>query len=87
MNTHTQLYTRSMRLRKGFFKEKGFHGRSKRTDRGRNTERNRELVPDNWSLVREVQDRFSTNTKLFNKQLQKHDKQNSTQQHITYIRI
>ena len=33
-------------------KEKGFQGRFKRTDRGRITDTNRELVPDSWSLVR-----------------------------------
>ena len=31
---------------------RGFQGRFKRTDRGRMADRNRELVPDNWSLVR-----------------------------------
>jgi len=36
-----------------FFKGKGSQGRFKRTDRGRMTDRSRELVPDNWSLVRE----------------------------------
>ena len=39
--------------RKGFWKEKGFHGRFKRTYRGHMTDRNRELVPHSWSLVRE----------------------------------
>jgi len=34
-------------------KEKGFQGRFKRADRSRMVDRNRELVPDNWSLVRE----------------------------------
>ena len=33
--------------------EKGFQERFKRADRDRMTDRNRELVPDNWSLVRE----------------------------------
>ena len=36
-----------------FFKEKGLQGRFKGTDTGRMTDRNRELVPNNWSLVRE----------------------------------
>ena len=31
---------------------KDFQGRFKRADRGRMTDRDRELVPDNWSLVR-----------------------------------
>ena len=35
------------------FKEKGFHGSFKRTDKGRITDKYRELVLDNWSLVRE----------------------------------
>ena len=41
------------REKKGFRKETGFRGRLERTDRGRMTDRNRELVPDSWSLVRE----------------------------------
>ena len=40
--------------RKGFKEEKGFQGRFERTDRGRMADRTRELVPDNWSLVREI---------------------------------
>ena len=39
--------------KKVFLKEKGLQGRLKGTDRGRMTGRNRELVPDIWSLVRE----------------------------------
>ena len=42
-----------MGLTKRFLKEKGVQGRCKRTDGGRMTDRNRELVPDNWSLGRE----------------------------------
>ena len=42
-----------MGLKKVFWKEKGFHGRFKTTDRGRMTDRNRELGPDNRSLVRD----------------------------------
>ena len=34
-------------------KEKGFQGSFKRTDKGRTTDRYRELVPGNWILVRE----------------------------------
>ena len=43
-----------MRLKKRFLtEEKGFQGRFKRADRGRMADRNRELVLDNWSQVRE----------------------------------
>ena len=48
-HTH-QSHIRAMRPKK---KEKGFQGRFKRADRSRMVDRNRELVPDNWSLVRE----------------------------------
>ena len=34
-------------------KRERFQGRFKRADRSRMVDRNRELVPDNWSLVRE----------------------------------
>ena len=37
----------------GLQKENGFQGRFERTDRGSVVDRNRELVPGNWSLVRE----------------------------------
>ena len=51
-HTHRVIYIRAMQLwRKGFWKEKGFQGRLKRTDRGRMTNRNWELVPDSWSPV------------------------------------
>ena len=36
-----------------FSLEKGFQGRFKRDDRGRMADRNRELVPDSWSRVKE----------------------------------
>ena len=36
-----------------FEKRKVFKEDFKRTDRGRMTDRNRELVPDSWSLIRE----------------------------------
>ena len=56
-HTHThQSHTRAiraLRLKKSVFLKKGFQGRFKRVDRGRMADRNRELVPDNWSLVRE----------------------------------
>ena len=57
MHTHThtnthQSHIRAMRLKKRFLK-RGFQGRFKRADRGRMADRNRELVPDKWSLVRE----------------------------------
>ena len=45
---------RAMRLKKRFLKRERFQGRFKRVDRGRMADRNRELVPDNWSLVREI---------------------------------
>ena len=56
--THTHIHTSShisgqWDWRKGFWKEKGFQGRFNRADRGRLADRNRELVPDNWSLVTE----------------------------------
>ena len=44
---------RAMRLKKRFLK-RGFQRRFKRADRGRMADRNRKLVPDNWSLVREI---------------------------------
>ena len=52
-HTHTHWYIRAMGLKKAFWKEKGFHERFKTTDRGRMTDRNRELGPDNRSLVRD----------------------------------
>ena len=52
-HTHTSCISGLWDWRKGFWKEKGFQGRFKRADRGRMADRNRELVPDNWSLVRE----------------------------------
>ena len=56
--THTHTHQshiraiRTMRLKTRFSK-RGFQGRFKRADRGRMADKNRELVPDNWSLVRE----------------------------------
>ena len=35
------------------FERGSFQGRVKTTDKGRTADRNRELVPDNWSLARE----------------------------------
>ena len=58
--THTHTCIRTQDWRKGFWKEKGFPGRFKRTDRGRMTDRNWELVPDRWSLGR----RSWTSTKV-----------------------
>ena len=52
-HTHTELYIRAMRLKKRFLKQERFHGRFKRTDRGRMTDRNRELAQDGFGLVRE----------------------------------
>ena len=54
MHAHThQSHIRAIRLKKSFWKEKGFQGRFKKDDRGRKSDRNWELVPDNWSLVKE----------------------------------
>ena len=58
MNTHTYTHrgvyqgngTEEMG---GVLEREGFWGRFTRTDRGRMSDRNSELVPDNWSLVRE----------------------------------
>ena len=50
-HTCTQSYIRAMGLKKRLLK-RGFQGRFKRNDRGGMMNRNRELVPDNWSLVR-----------------------------------
>ena len=58
IHTHTQTLTRTSTSgqgdwRKGFRKEKGFHGRFEGTDRGCVTDRSGELVPCYWSLVKE----------------------------------
>jgi len=56
-NTHTHTHTHTPVVYQGNqgneTEEKVFQGRFKRADRGRITDRNRGLVPDNWSLVRE----------------------------------
>ena len=58
-STHTHTHTHSVIYQgngievKVLGKEKVFQGRFKRTDRGRITDRNRELVPDNLTLERE----------------------------------
>ena len=51
-HTHTPVAYQAIKLKKKVFK-RGFQGRFKRADRERMADRNRELVPDNWSLVRE----------------------------------
>ena len=58
--THKHTHTHQSQIRairtmslKTRFSKRGFQGRFKRADRGRMADRNRELVPDNWSLVRE----------------------------------
>ena len=51
-HTHRVIYQGNGTEEK-VFKKKGFQGRFKRTDRGGMMDRNRELIPDNWSLVRE----------------------------------
>ena len=54
MHVHMRkLHIRAMELKKGFQKEQGFQGRFKSTDGGRMTDRNVELVPNNWSQVGE----------------------------------
>ena len=56
-HTHTHKHTHIVIYQGNGTEEKvlkiGFQGRFKRTDRGRMMVRNRQLVPDNWSLVRE----------------------------------
>ena len=55
-HTHTNTHTHTPVTHQGNEteeKEKGFQGRFKRADRSRMADKNRELVPDNWSLVRE----------------------------------
>ena len=52
--THTHTHTHTSQdngTEEKLFEKKGFQGRFKRTDRGRMTDRNRELVPDSWSLA------------------------------------
>ena len=51
MHTHRVVYQGSGTEDKVL--KRGFQGRFKRTDRGRMMVRSRQLVPDNWSLVRE----------------------------------
>ena len=51
-HTHIVVY-QDNRTKGKVFEEKGFQGRFKRNDRGRMADRNRKLVPDNCSLVRE----------------------------------
>ena len=50
---HALIYHRIGTEEKVFEKRKVFKEDFKRTHRGRMTDRNRELVPDKWSLVRE----------------------------------
>ena len=52
-NAHCTRISEPWDLEKFFWKEKGFQGRFERTDKGRRMDRNREFIPDNWSLVRE----------------------------------
>ena len=55
-NTHTHTpvaYQGNNTEEKVFKKRKGFQWEFKRADRGRMVDRNKELVPYNWSLVRE----------------------------------
>ena len=40
-----------MELKKRVLKRKGFQGRFKRSDRGSMMDRNKELVPNSWTLV------------------------------------
>ena len=51
-HTHT-LISGKWDWKKDFWKEKGFHVRSERTNRGRMMDRNGELVPNSCNLVRE----------------------------------
>ena len=61
IHTHTHTHTqqshiraiRAMILKKRFLKRERFSRTFKGADRGRMADRNRELVPDNWSLVGE----------------------------------
>ena len=55
---HTRMHTyrvvyQGNKTEENVFERKGFEGRFERTDSGRMADRNRELVPSNWSLVRE----------------------------------
>ena len=52
-HTHTHLSRGNRTEEKVSEKRKVSKEDLKRTDRGRMTDRNRELVPDSWSLVRE----------------------------------
>ena len=54
-HTHTQICISGQWVcRKGFSNEEGFQGRFETNDRGRMTDRNRELVPNSWDLVRKI---------------------------------
>ena len=53
MRTHTLVSQGNGTEEKVFEKRKVFKEDLKRADRGRMADRNRQLVPDNWSLVRE----------------------------------
>ena len=46
-------YIRTMGLKKSILRRERFQGRFERTDRDRIADRNRELVQNNWSLVKE----------------------------------
>ena len=50
---HTVVYQGNETEEK-FFEKKSFQERFKRTDRGRMQDRNRELVPEGYSLLREL---------------------------------
>ena len=52
--THSHMHLRAMGMKKKIFEKYSFQVRFERADRGSMTNRNRELVPGNWSLVRET---------------------------------
>ena len=52
-NTHTPVAYQGNETEEKVFKKRKVFKEDLRVDRGRMADRNRELVPDNWSLVRE----------------------------------